>query len=153
MIRPLTFSLTPRRSGTEAGGDRIQELPSYFARGTAHLEAFDFDSAIADFTRAIEVEPNDAFAYTNRGSAHYEKGEFDHAIADLNKALELNPKSALVYCNLGWTYEAMHDEQKAIAHYRKAIEIDPSLEPAKDNLKLLGATPERQPDRQTKPRS
>ena len=76
MIRPLTFSLTPWRSGTEAGGDRIQEQEvdcaisdysnaiesnphnptPYFARGTAHLEAFDFDSAIADFTRAIEID-------------------------------------------------------------------------------------------------
>ena len=67
---------------------------------------------------------------------------FDHAIADLNKALEINPKSALAYCNLGWTYEAMGDEREAIAHYRKALEIDPSLEAARDNLKLLGATPE-----------
>src|SRR5262249_26114488 len=118
----------------------------YFARGTAHLEAFDFDSfdsAIADFTRAIEIEPNDASAYTNRGSAHYEKGEFDHAIADLNKALELNPKSALAYCNLGWTSEPMQDEQRASAHYRRAIEIDPSLEAARDTLKFLGASPER----------
>ena len=171
--RMLTFTLAPWRSGTEAGGDRIQEQEidcaisdysnaiesnphnptPYFARGTAHLEAFDFDSAIADFTRAIEIEPNDASAYTNRGAAHYEKAEFDHAIADLNKALEFNPKSALAYCNLGWTYEAMQDERKAIAHYRKAIEIDPSLEAARDNLKLLGATPERQPYWQTKPRS
>ena len=63
----------------------------------------------------------------------------------MNKALELNPKSALAYSNLGWTYEAMGDERKAIAHYRKALEIDPSLEAARDNLKLLGATPERQP--------
>ena len=39
----------------------------------------------------------------------------------------------------------MDDERKAIAHYRKALEIDPSLEAARDNLKLLGATPERQP--------
>jgi tetratricopeptide (TPR) repeat protein len=60
----------------------------------------------------------------------------------LNKALELNPKSALAYCNLGWTYEAIGDEREAIAHYRKALEIDPSLEAARDNLKLLGATPE-----------
>ena len=100
-----------------------------------------FDSAIADFTKAIELKPNDASAYTNRGSAHYEKAEFDRAIADLNKALEINPKSALAYCNLGWTYEAIGDEREAIAHYRKALEIDPSLEAARDNLKLLGATP------------
>jgi len=72
----------------------------------------------------------------------------------LNKALELNPKSALAYSNLGWTYEAMGDERKAIAHYRKALEIYPSLEAARDNLTLVGATPEPQPcHRQTKPRT
>jgi tetratricopeptide (TPR) repeat protein len=156
MIGPLA----PWRSVTE-GSDRNQEqevdcpisdytkalesdpnnATAYLGRGTAHLKAFDFDSAIADFTRAIELDPNDDSAYTNRGSAHYEKAELAHAIADLNKALEINPKSALAYCNLGWTYEAIGDEQKAIAHYRKALEIDPSLEAARDNLKLLGATP------------
>ena len=160
-IRMLTFALAPSRSVTEAGADRNQEqevdcpisdytktlesdpnnATAYFGRGTVHLQAFNFDSAIADFTKAIELNPNDASAYTNRGSAHYEKAEFDHAIADLNKALEINPKSALAYCNLGWTYEAMHDARRAIAHYRKALQIDPLLEAARDNLKLLGATP------------
>ena len=86
--------------------------------------------------------PGRASAYTNRGAAHYEKAEFDRAIADLNQAIEINPKSALAHSNLGWTYEALGDEREAITHYRKALEIDPSLEAARDNLKLLGATPE-----------
>ena len=44
----------------------------------------------------------------------------------------------------------MGNEQEAIAYYRKAFEIlDSALETARDNLKLLGATLERQPfDRQ-----
>ena len=137
MVRLLTFSLTPWRSGTEAGGDRIQEQ--------------EIDCAISDYSNAIESNPHNPTPYFARGTVHLEAFDFDSAIADLNKALELNPKSALAYCNLGWTYEAMHDERKAIAHYRKALEIDPSLEAARDNLKLLGATPERQPFyRQTK---
>ena len=37
------------------------------------------------------------------------------------------------------------NEQEAIAYYRKAFEIDSALETARDNLKLLGATLERQP--------
>jgi hypothetical protein len=46
------------------------------------------------------------------------------------------------------------NEQEAIAYYRKAFEIDSALETARDNLKLLGATLERQPfDRQTKPKN
>jgi hypothetical protein len=45
-------------------------------------------------------------------------------------------------------------EQEAIAYFRKAFEIDSALETARDNLKLLGATLERQPfDRQTKPKN
>jgi tetratricopeptide (TPR) repeat protein len=127
-------------------------VTAYLGRGT-HFKAFAFDSAIADFTKAIELKPTDDSAYTQRGSAYYEKAEFDRAIADFTKALELNPRSALAYCNLGWSYEAVGNEKKAIAHYRKALELDPSLEAARDNLKLLGATPERQPYWQTKPKS
>ena len=56
MIRPLTFSLTPWRSGTEAGGDRIQEQ--------------EVDCAISDYTKAIESNPNNPTAYLARGTAH-----------------------------------------------------------------------------------
>src|SRR5512132_4158344 len=77
--RMLTFALTPWRSVTETGADRNQEqevdcpivdcpisdytkllesypnnATPYFGRGTAHLMTFDFDNAIADFTKAIE---------------------------------------------------------------------------------------------------
>ena len=46
------------------------------------------------------------------------------------------------------------NEQEAIAYYRKAFEIDSALETARDNLKLLGATLERQPfDLQPKPKN
>jgi tetratricopeptide (TPR) repeat protein len=138
--------ITPRQSNPTPNN-----VTAYLARGTAHLEAFAFDSAITDFTKAIELKPNNDSAYTNRGAAYYEKAEFDRAIADFTKAIDLNPKSALAYCNLGWTYEAMGDEREAIVHYRKALKLDPSLEAARDNLKLLSP---RQPiHRQTKSRN
>jgi tetratricopeptide (TPR) repeat protein len=73
---------------------------------------------------------------------YYEKAEFDRAIADFRRAIEINPESAVSHCNLGWTYEAIGDERQAIAHYRKALEFDPSLVAARDNLKLLDATPD-----------
>ena len=125
--------------------DAIQSNPdnvaAYLARGAAHLRAFAYDSAINDFTKAIELMPDSDSAYTSRGTANYEKAEFNRAIADFAKAIEINPRSAVAYCNLGWTHEEIGDEQQAIADYRKALELDPSLEAARDNLKLLGATP------------
>jgi tetratricopeptide (TPR) repeat protein len=97
---------------TKAIESKPNDASAYLARGTAHLEALEFDDAIADLTKALEIKPNDDSAYTQRGGAHFEKAAFSLAIADLTRAIELNPKSALAYCNLGWTYEAMGDEKK-----------------------------------------
>ena len=49
----------------------------------------DYDGAIADFTKAIELDPKYATAYYNRGSAYDDKGEKGIAEADWGKAKEL----------------------------------------------------------------
>ena len=41
----------------------------------------DFNAAIADFNRAIELNPKDAVAYSNRGNTKRDKGDLDGAIA------------------------------------------------------------------------
>ena len=52
----------------------------------------DHDKAIADFTEAIRLNPNDAEAYYSRGCEYFEKGDHDRAIADFTEAIRLNPK-------------------------------------------------------------
>ena len=54
----------------------------------------DLDGAIADFTRALSLNPVYTRAYTNRGIAYMAKGSFDCAINDFNKALALDPHDA-----------------------------------------------------------
>ena len=43
-------------------------VTAYLARGTAHLKAFAFDSAITDFTKAIELKPNNRLCLHQQGS-------------------------------------------------------------------------------------
>jgi tetratricopeptide (TPR) repeat protein len=45
------------------------------------------DRAIADYDKAIAINPRHADAYVNRGNAYGEKGQTDGAIADLDKAI------------------------------------------------------------------
>jgi Flp pilus assembly protein TadD len=59
------------------------------------LEAGDLNGAIADFSRAIEIEPNRAAAHRLRGSAHLRKRAFDKAKTDLDSAISLSPKDAV----------------------------------------------------------
>jgi tetratricopeptide (TPR) repeat protein len=66
----------------------------------------DYDRAIADFNKAIELDPKDAIAYGGRGFAYSSKADYDRAIADLTKAIELDPKNARIYYyNRGKAYE------------------------------------------------
>src|SRR5215204_1440714 len=54
----------------------------------------DYDEAIREYTKAIELNPQFAEAYYNRGIAYSDKKEYDAAIQDYTKAIELNPRFA-----------------------------------------------------------
>ena len=60
-------------------------------RGYAHAHKGDYDSAISDYNKAIELSPKFAVAYNHRGYAYVHKRDKGHAIADFRKALSLDP--------------------------------------------------------------
>ena len=59
-----------------------QDAIVYYGRGLAKSTKGDQDGAIADFSKAIELNPKLAEAYLNRGLAKSTKGDQDGAIAD-----------------------------------------------------------------------
>ena len=60
----------------------------------AKLATFCGYGTIAEFNRAIELDPKQPRAYINRGFAEQASGDLDGAIADYNRALELAAKLA-----------------------------------------------------------
>ena len=60
---------------------------THLDHGRACLDKGKHDDAIADYDKAIAINPNVALAYTNRGLAYERKGAFDRAIADYDKAI------------------------------------------------------------------
>jgi tetratricopeptide (TPR) repeat protein len=85
----------------------------------------DVDGAIAELTRAIELEPGLARAWARRGFARGSKGDHEGAIADYARALELDPKSAGAWDGRAWVRADRGDYDGAIADYTKALELDP----------------------------
>jgi len=67
---------------------------AYYNRAYAYNEKGEYDLAIADCNRAIELDPNLAVAYYNRGLAYKEQGKKAEAIADFEKFITLttNPQ-------------------------------------------------------------
>ena len=60
----------------------------------------DLSRAIADYDRAIQLNPAFADAYNNRGAAFRGKGDLDRAIADYRAALRVNPRDETAAENL-----------------------------------------------------
>jgi tetratricopeptide (TPR) repeat protein len=114
-------------------GSASAAADAYFNQGIANAEAGDIDQAIRDFTKVIELAPNDAAAYYNRGIAYKRASEPDLAIADYTKTIELAPNFAKAYNSRGNAYNTSGDLKKAIADYTKCIELDPDFALAYNN--------------------
>jgi tetratricopeptide (TPR) repeat protein/serine/threonine protein kinase/WD40 repeat protein len=95
-------------------------------RGSAHLQAGKWDEAVADFSRALQLKPDDPSCWNNRASAYMKLQQYDKVIADLDKAIELDPKNAVIWSNRGRLYLALQQYDKAIADSSTAIEFDPN---------------------------
>ena len=60
----------------------------------------EFENAIADYSKAIELKPNDFSSYNNRGAAYEDLNLMEQAIADYQKATELEPENKTAQTNL-----------------------------------------------------
>ncbi len=102
-------------------------------RGIAYVDIGQWDKAIVDYTRAIEIDPKYTDAYFNRGVAFGDLEQWDKAIVDYSKAIEIDPKYKSAFDTRGVAYANLGRWDKAIADYSKALEIDPKFANAYDN--------------------
>src|SRR5258708_18575576 len=84
------------------------------------------DRAISDFTRSIELSPQQARAFVGRGYARMRKGDPDGALADYTSAIDLNPRSFLAFYNRAFARKQKGDLDGANATFTQALEIDPA---------------------------
>jgi len=98
---------------------------AYIDRGIAYAKKGEFNKAVPDFNKAIEIDPNSAPAYNNRGLAYRRKDDLKKALSDYAKAIQIDPRYAEAYNNRG--YALCHDEEydRAFADFAKAVAIDP----------------------------
>ena len=70
---------------------RIDAGQVFTNRGNAWRSKNKLDKAIADYTRAIKIDPTDADAWNNRGAALSEQNQIDRAMSDTGRRC-INPK-------------------------------------------------------------
>jgi tetratricopeptide (TPR) repeat protein len=113
-------------------GNFERHIP-YLNRGNAYKDMTDLERAEADYSRAIDISPNDANAYSNRGGIRTRLGNLEEAIKDCTNAIRLKPDFAEAYNNRGLAYEAQSNFELAINDFSYAIILNPDLALAYNN--------------------
>jgi len=114
-----------------------QLATNYLNQGNNLYKAGKYEQAVAEYTKAIELDPSLTSAYYNRGLAYLQMKEYDSALADFNKAIKINPKDSMSWNGKGMTLEKLGKYKEALEAYNKALEIDPNNQIAKSNRDRL----------------
>jgi len=97
----------------------------YLNRGLAYSVAGEYEKALVDSNRAIELSPDYSAAYCNRASVYYYMGRYKPAIVDYTRAIELNPDLSDAYFNRAFSYEKEKEYGLAISDWSRVIKKNP----------------------------
>lgn len=85
----------------------------------------DYQGALQDINKGIEMYPKNGWAYYLRGNIKYALKDYSGAIQDYNKAIQLKPNSIVVHCDRGNAKKKLGDFTGAIEDYTTSIKIRP----------------------------
>jgi tetratricopeptide (TPR) repeat protein len=104
--------------------------PEFFVhRGNLHHRAGRYVEALADFDRALELDPRNPFAFLLRGGTRRAKGNTAGAVSDFSRAIELNPRVADAFLGRGLARLSLGQADEARQDFARAVAVDPDLGP------------------------
>jgi len=117
------------------------EIP-YFYRAVANQILENFDDAILDYTKALQINEKMTDAYYNRAKIllsrkDIENPDINRAVADLNKAIELDNKFTDAYYALACAEKKLTNYNQALEYLDKVLELQPDFIHAKALKKLI----------------
>jgi tetratricopeptide (TPR) repeat protein len=117
-----------------------EEALSKVEAGETALKNRQYNEAIEQFKKALEIDPESSSAYRGLGLAHLKAGDKQKASEAFKEALRLNPDSAQAHYDLGSTYYETGEDTSAASSFEEAIHLKPDFSEA---LIALGKTYQR----------
>ena len=104
---------------------KLERLVSGYRDQAKEFDAAgEIDSALAYYTKCIELQPKDGFNYWFRGYIYENRGELDNAFSDYSKGIEVDPKEASLSVRRGILYFKRGEPDKAFIDFSNAIKND-----------------------------
>jgi murein DD-endopeptidase MepM/ murein hydrolase activator NlpD len=106
---------------------RLRLAVAYFNRGWALNLSGRYDRALADFDKAIAIEPDFEQAFRSKGDAFRRKGMIKQAIAEFDRAIKIKPDYATAFADRALAYQALGKVDQALQDFDKAIALLPDV--------------------------
>ena len=104
-----------------------QTLENYINEGDEKTRSGHYKEAISDYSLVLEIDPNNAWAYSSRGFCWNKLERYILAIEDFTIAIKLEEdpkKKGYAYQNRGQSKILMENYEEAILDYNKALELN-----------------------------
>ncbi len=100
---------------------QMDRAKAHFDKAIDYTRAREFDAAIDEYIKSLELNPHSAEANSNLGFAYMDLWDFDRALKFQKKALEVNPEFANAYYGLALTLEKKGDKAGAVENWKEFI--------------------------------
>ncbi|KAF7856977.1 hypothetical protein EAF04_009737 [Stromatinia cepivora] len=104
------------------------------AAGNKAIAEKNFDEAVAKFTEAIAIEPENHILYSNRSAAYASKRDFENSLKDAEKCTSIKPDWAKGWGRVGTAKQSLSDLLGAHDAYEEALKLDPNYAAATKGL-------------------
>ncbi|WP_170426989.1 tetratricopeptide repeat protein [Ruegeria arenilitoris] len=107
----------------------------YYARGISHERLKNWESAEADFRKALELNPDQPQVLNYLGYSLVERKEkLDEALDMIERAVAARPDSGYIVDSLGWVLFRLGRYDEAVGHMERAVELMPVDPVVNDHL-------------------
>lgn len=114
---------------------------NFYRRGLLYHSEKQYDYAIADFTSANGLTPQQPDPLIGRAQSYLALGKTKEAAADLDEAVGVAPQNGPAWSARGVVYERLGEKAKAVESYNRAINIRPRDEAARSGLARVTGKP------------
>ena len=106
--------------------ERPEPAPTDFvSSGNAYFAAGEYEQALSEYGRALELEPENESALTNRGVALDHLSRFEESLETYDKALVLSPNNAQTLYNRGISLSCLDRQGEALQAYDQSLALRP----------------------------
>ena len=109
----------------------------FYKIGMFYQKMNNYDDAILNYSKSIELNPLDKFSYHNIGVISIYKDNFKDAIENFSYAIDIDPTYNEAYFGRAYSYELSNKKLESETDYRTSLMINPSYRPSILGLERL----------------